>query len=588
VNQRRSVILEPSNSRAALSLHRPVSRRTIVKAAMGSPVVLGLSAREATAAGSMMRLVQAEEQGTLHLPFYPYGQPLQFDPHRAPNWGPFWVLYPYLWAGLLRFDERGAVILELAESFEPNESADVWTATIRPGLTFASGEPVTAQSFIDSWLRALDPYQPAPMSTYMQLVEGYDAYVAGEGQLGGFRAVDDLTVEITLSQSMSSFPAYVATFGWSLVDVSAIDDEGDAGLQVPGLGPWMVSDLLDGQEFTLEPNPASPFGTSASVRSVVWHVYDGPAAMESALGDFMAGNLAIADVAASQVSTIDADESLSPLLVEIPDPSSVIALGMDFNQPPFDDLRYRRAVAASIDRSAWIEQLEQPAYVAAESMVPPAVQATADYTPATAIPFDPAGARSLLTEAGYEPEGSGPDVVFYQAGTDTEQTIAEVSALLTMIEEQSGLVIRHDTSLSPAQVAALQTDTGGRQIGLVWWWSDSDTPSLLQRIGQSSSPAMAGWFNWSPELVGVEEQDPGTTSAEFDEAIALANQAVDPDERNAAFRTAEQLLLDDAVYVPIGYWVQRFVQQPWLTGTRQGPWSGSLPIAIDEDVEILT
>jgi ABC-type transport system substrate-binding protein len=310
--------------------------------------------------------------------------------------------------------------------------------------------------------------------------------------------------------------------------------------------------------------------------------------MESALGDFMAGNLAIADVPASQVSTIDADESLSPLLVEIPDPSSVIALGMDFNQPPFDDLRYRRAVAASIDRAAWIEQLEQPAYVAAESMVPPAVQITADYTPATAIPFDPAVARSLLAEAGYDPEGGGPDVVFYQAGTDAEQTIAEVSALLTMIEEQSGLVIRHDTSLSPAQVAALQTDTGGRQIGLVWWWSDSDTPSLLQRIGQSSSPAMAGWFNWSPELVGVEDQNPGASSAEFDEAISLANQAVDPDERNAAFRSAEQLLLDDAVYVPIGYWVQRFVQQSWLTGTRQGPWSGSLPIAIDEDVEILT
>src|SRR5690606_14005479 len=111
------------------------------------------------------------------LPFNPFGQAVSLDPHRAPNWGPFWTLLPHVWAGLLAFDENGAVIADLAESVEPNETADVWTARIRPDLRFASGNPITADSFLASWLRALDPVRPAPMATFMQRVAGYDDYL---------------------------------------------------------------------------------------------------------------------------------------------------------------------------------------------------------------------------------------------------------------------------------------------------------------------------------------------------------------------------------------------------------------------------
>jgi ABC-type transport system substrate-binding protein len=56
--------------------------------------------------------------------------------------------------------------------------------------------------------------------------------------------------------------------------------------------------------------------------------------------------------------------------------------------------------------------------------------------------------------------------------------------------------------------------------------------------------------------------------------------------RNDAYRSAEQLLLDNAVLIPLGHWVQRYVQKPWLQGTRQGPWSGNIPVRFDRDVVI--
>jgi ABC-type transport system substrate-binding protein len=95
---------------------------------------------------------------------------------------------------------------------------------------------------------------------------------------------------------------------------------------------------------------------------------------------------------------------------------------------------------------------------------------------------------------------------------------------------------------------------------------------------------MSGWFNWSPDLEGIAGEGVAEASTQFDELIATANQSVDADERNSAYQQAEELLVQNAVYIPLGHWVQRFVQKPWLQGTRQGPWSGSTPVRFDTEV----
>jgi ABC-type transport system substrate-binding protein len=109
---------------------------------------------------------------------------------------------------------------------------------------------------------------------------------------------------------------------------------------------------------------------------------------------------------------------------------------------------------------------------------------------------------------------------------------------------------------------------------------------MLETIGASTSAQMAGRFNWSPATPGADDNETTDASAAFDELISNANRAMSPEERNAIFREAEALLIDQAIYVPLGHWVQRFVQKPWLKGTRQGPWSGSIPVRFDDAVLI--
>ncbi len=582
------------NVTSSIPLHsrRDVMRTGAVIAAAtaltgGAAAITSAAAQQPTRRFTAQDDIETDVEITL--PFNPFGLPVTLDPHRAPNWGPFWVLLPHVWSGLLAFDELGAVVPDLAEAVVPNETADVWTATLKPDLSFASGNPVSAQSFVDSWLRALDPRLPAPMVSFMELVQGFDAYIAGESDEIGFVAVDESTIEITLSEPFSSFPASLATFVWAAVDLTMIDgqDEAEPLLAGAGAGLWQFTEFVDGERIVMVPNENSAGPPSPSVSSVVWQILDGPGADSLALDLYNSDAVVSIDVPASLMASVAGDDALAPELITIESHSSTMAIGMDFNQEPFGDLRVRRAVATAIDREAWANEIWNGEFVPATGLVPPVVSLTAGYESASLIPFDPDAASALLAEAGIDSEANMPDIVYYQPASDSPDQIERHAALLDMISASSGLVVRHDATLTADQIAALEGDNGGRQFDIVWWWTVTDTAVLVETIGSPGSPYMVGWFNWSPELEAVDDQSPGDAAAEFEELIAAANESTDQDARNDAHRQAEQLLLDNAVYVPLGHWVQRYLQKPWLQGTRQGPWSGRIPVRFDADVVVI-
>jgi len=565
------------------------SRRDLVRAAAllaGSAGAFSVTTHDHSRQALAQNEIETDVE--LTIPFNPFGQIVSLDPHRALNWGPFWALMPHVWSGLLAFDENGAVITDLAASIEPNDTADVWTVRLLPELLFASGNPVTAQIFIDSWLRALDPAMLAPMASFMSDVQGYDAYIAGESGEIGFAALDDLTIEITLTAPFSSFPASLATFVWAAVDLAVIDDPEvvDPILVGASAGLWQFTEFVDGERIVMEPNPNAASPPSPSISRIVWQIIDGPEADSIAFDLYVADGVVSADVPASLMETVASNDAVAGELVAIESQASTMAIGMDFNQSPFGDIRVRRALAVGIDREAWANEIWSGEFVPATGLTPPVVQITAGYEPVAPLGFRPDDAMTLLDDANIEPQENAEDIVYYQPASDGPDLLDKHALLLAMIEENTGLTIRHDATLTRDQIVALQGDNGGRQFDIVWWWTVTDTPALLQTIGHSESPFMQGWFNWLPTVEGTEGQSPGDASAEFDELIAAANGATAPDARNDVFSQAEQLLIDNAVYVPLGHWVQRYVQKPWLLGTRQGPWSGRIPVRFDADVVV--
>lgn len=555
---------------------------------------LRISAITAAAAAMPLGGVYAQQDSTpastpgaefgdfsLRLPFNPYGQPVTTDPHRAVNWGPFWVMLPYAWSGLLRFDENGAVEADLAESVEPNEDGSVWIATLREAIAFADGTPIVADHFIQSWNRALDSTRLSPMFRFMEPVVNASERSQGENVALGVSAVDERTLEISLVEPLAHFPSYLATFSFAVTHPN-IDVQGDEAL-APGdacSGPWRITSE-NTNEITMVPNPHHWSEHSVDVGEIVWAIAPGGNTDLTILDWYQNNQIAVADAPPSILNVLTENEN--PDLQGFETQSSTKVLALDFHQTPFNDVRVRRAIAASVDRAHWVAEIQQKAYLPANSFSPPVLSIIANYeAPTDAFDDDPA---ALIAETEFNPEESDEAIVLFQPATDSPEEIDRTAQLLTMISDASGIQITHDTALTAEQITAARQDAGGFQIALMQWQLSTDQPTLLDVMSQESA-YNAGWVNWEPTLEDTGDYTPGTDAATFNDLVTTAQTTLDEAERNAAYAEAETLLLKNAVLIPLGFWTPLYLQKPWLLGTRQGPWSGSTPVRIDAEVSI--
>lgn len=523
------------------------------------------------------------------VPFDPYGQDVTLDPHRTTNSGAFWIMLPNVWGGLLRYTETGAVETDLAETFTVSDDGTVYTFQIRSDATYANGNQVLADHFVTSWRRALDPNITSPMSAFMQHVEGYAEFIAGEGDEIGFEAVDDATVEITLSQPVNYFPSYLAAFVWSVVDPSVIEAEGESGfvLADAGTGPWRFTEFDPTARFVMEPNTNHYRGNSPSLARIVWPIVTGPTAASSALTLYTDEDAISADVPFSLLEQVENDETLSNELRTIEPSGMVRSIAMDFNQPPFNDVRVRRAIAQGIDRDAWANDIYRGTYTATTSFTPPVVTELSGYRPPEGLSFDLDAAQQELEDAGFAGGEGLPEIVYYQSADDTPEEIEAAAALLAMINENLGISITHDTTRTSEQIFDIQGDNGGRQFDIMTWQTITETAQLLTFACHPNSQFMAGWFNWNPDLEESGDYDPGEAAEDFASLTEEADLEQDEDKRDDLYSQAEELLLENAVYVPLGAWNQMYVQKPWLQGTRQGAWTGRLPVLFDQDVVVV-
>lgn len=164
--------------------------------------------------------------------------------------------------GLVR-EQQGKVIPGMAESWELSDGGSTVTFSIRKDAKWSDGSPLTADDFVYSWKRAIDPATASEYSwlwQYTNVVGAYDA-VQGEGSLEdvGIRAVDDSTLEVKLITPTNYFVSLMSFYHFAPVKRSAVEagPEGawakDAELYVSN-GPFVLTAYAIGDGLTLEKN----------------------------------------------------------------------------------------------------------------------------------------------------------------------------------------------------------------------------------------------------------------------------------------------------------------------------------------------
>jgi ABC-type transport system substrate-binding protein len=168
-----------------------------------------------------------------------------------------------LYDGLTDIDatdpENPVIVPHVAESYEANEDATVWTFTIKDDQFFSDGEQVLPSSFVRAWERASDPDFAGDYSYLMGFIDGGNEKLEGEAdELSGVVADDEaMTLEVTLDAPYSNFDA-VAGFQLFFPMPAAVDElenqnDWENGIMI-GNGPYAMESARTDQEIVLVRN----------------------------------------------------------------------------------------------------------------------------------------------------------------------------------------------------------------------------------------------------------------------------------------------------------------------------------------------
>jgi len=311
-----------------------------------------------------------------------------------------WVLH-HVVEGLVALDGALRPAPLLAEDWTVSADGTVYEFRLRDGLTFHNGAPVTASEVVWSWRRLLDP------ATRWLCRSWFDGSGGTGIRVVGLEAAGPGTVRFTLERPNPLFLTRMAHAVClsGILHPDSVDGAGRWRMPV-ATGPYRLADWRRGREVTLSrfegyrprPQPADGLagGRDAMVDTLrLMVVPDGTAAKYAVLSG-------AADLwpAASAEAVPRLSEGGAVRLME-EETADVAVLLMRDADPLLSDPRIRRAVAHALDRA----EIARSTLFARTDANPSAVpRASRFWTPehGAALPHDPARARALLAEAGYD------------------------------------------------------------------------------------------------------------------------------------------------------------------------------------------
>lgn len=319
----------------------------------------------------------------------------------------------------------------LAESWEISEDGLHYTFHLRDDVRFHDGKPLTAADFVWTISRLIDPETGARQAGRMVAVDRVEA-------------PDDTTLEIHLKNPYPLLLEQLSNTG--VVQPYHPEYFAEAGDQFGqgfiGVGPYQLEEFRPGDRIVLARNPDFNWGPPFVENQGPYHiermefvVITEPSTIVAGLET---GELDYAAVQASDVAYLRGLDHLT--ILERPDQGMFPALHLNLSQPPFDDIRVRRAFNHAVDRDLLVEVVLEGLGAAQYGPLSSTLIGYWEGVEEIGYRYDPEAARALLAEAGYE-DGLALElkclaVVFNRLCEVLQQMYAEVGVELeiTLLE----------------------------------------------------------------------------------------------------------------------------------------------------------
>lgn len=299
----------------------------------------------------------------------------QLDPYRLVSATEASLMH-VLWSSLVKYDESGELVGELAESWRASDGNRVFEFRLVPDATFADGTPIDADVVVANLRRAVDPRTAWVFGSYIPRTRSIEA-------------VDRSTVRITLKRPSSTLLGAL-----TLAMIADPANLGEINRRPNASGPFELARFTPNETVELT-RRADFWGEPAAVETLAFVRARDATAAVSAL---RTGDLdALFQVPWTDVASLEG-EGVSVAVSERPGDAAII-MG-DNTSRPFDDPRARLALSLATDREAIVETAYAGKTEAAAANVP--ISGTSPWFDRSLPParFDPAEAKRLFDEVG--------------------------------------------------------------------------------------------------------------------------------------------------------------------------------------------
>jgi len=477
------------------------------------------------------------------------------DPAQGPDANSL-IAVGMIYTGLVKFDKNLTVVPDQATwTISPDNK--VYTFTLKQGITFSDGTPVTAQAYVYTLTRALLPEVKSPIATtFLIPIAGSDAVNNGKTKtLTGVKAINDTTLQITLKQPAAYFLQVLATSISFPLNQTIIHQYGQtdwvnhaAGNGI-GSGPFMVKEWDHNVKMVLVPNPHWYGGKTKLTQVDMLFVNN----LSTAFKAYQAGqynfvwNIEPQDLSVAKGMSGYTSESL--LQTDL--------LFFNNTMAPFNNAAVRQAFAYATDKVTLANAVFKGSAVPAPTIIPPGMPG---YQPNyQGLAYDRSKALAALQSA-YPDVSKVPPITFSYPNSQVSQT--EASALQQMWQSALGLQVK----LLPVELNAFNTETANHQVqfGFTQWSADFPDP-----------------YDWlTLNLLSTAPNNSGEwTNPQFDQTVTQAEQATG-DARIQLYKQAEQIVITDVGWLPLDHQALSAVVPVWVhgvslnnTGLYFGDWS---------------
>lgn len=470
------------------------------------------------------------------------------DPHKSQGVPESHVIRDLL-EGLVNQDGEGNTIPGVAESWETTDNK-TFTFHLRKDAKWSNGDPVTAEDFVYSWQRAVDPATASPYAWYMEYTKMVNAkdIVAGKKDKSelGVKAVDANTLVVELDTAVPYFVMMMGHTTVKPVHKATVEKYGDQWTKPDhfvGNGAFAVDKWVVNERLVLKRNDQYWNNDKTVLNKVTFLPIENQVAE---MNRFLSGEIDFTDDLPI--------EHFKRMKKEYPEDLSVVGnlcsyyYSFNTKKKPFDDVRVRKAISYAIDRDivagAIMGQGQKPAYF---------------LTPEITAGFEPelpqygkmsqkernAEAARLLEEAGFGKDNPLEFSLLY----NTDENHKKVAvALGSMWKKTLGLKVTLENQEWKTYLSS--KDTGNFEVARAGWCGDYNEASTFLTLMVSANTT--GGQHWG--------------NRDYDTLIDKAINSTSEQERNELYLEAEKLMANDMPIAPIYQYVKTRLLNPHVGG----------------------